>query len=77
MAQLIVRNLPREIVTRLKRRAAENSRSAEAEHRRILEQALLRERGERSLKALLAKMPEVGDDDDFARPSALRRRVRL
>jgi plasmid stability protein len=40
MAQLLVRNLDEEIVRRLKMRAAAAGRSAEAEHRRILEEAL-------------------------------------
>src|SRR5579864_4795649 len=39
-AQLTVRNLDRELVRRLKIRAAEHNRSAEAEHRAILEAAL-------------------------------------
>lgn len=40
MAQLTVRNLDPELVRRLKIRAAEAGRSAEAEHRAILEVAL-------------------------------------
>ena len=40
MSQLIVRNVPEEIVRALKLRAARRGRSAEAEHRVILEQAL-------------------------------------
>ena len=40
MAQLLVRDVPQDIVDALKRRAAEHGRSAEAEHRRILEEAL-------------------------------------
>lgn len=44
MSQLLVRNVPQEIVVALKRRAAEHGRSAEAEHRIILEQALRPER---------------------------------
>jgi plasmid stability protein len=40
MAQLTVRNLERELVRRLKIRAAEHNRSAEAEHRAILEAVL-------------------------------------
>lgn len=40
MAQLLVRDIPQDIVEALKRRAAEHGRSAEAEHRLILEQAL-------------------------------------
>jgi plasmid stability protein len=40
MAQLTVRKLPDDLVVRLKVRAARNSRSAEAEHRAILEAVL-------------------------------------
>ena len=40
MPQLLVRDVPQELVQALKRRAAEHGRSAEAEHRLILEQAL-------------------------------------
>lgn len=40
MAQLTVRKVPPEIVRLLKLRAAEHARSAEAEHRAILEEAL-------------------------------------
>jgi len=40
MPQLLVRNVPRDIVEALKRRASSHGRSAEAEHRAILEQAL-------------------------------------
>lgn len=40
MANLHVRNVDDELVGRLKRRAARHGRSAEAEHREILRQAL-------------------------------------
>jgi plasmid stability protein len=40
---LLVRNLDPELIARLKQRAARNGRSAEAEHREILRQALERE----------------------------------
>jgi len=76
MAQLIVRNLPGQVVVSLRRRAAEHNRSAEAEHREILVQALLGD-GAASLKAALAGMPDVGADEDFARPASRRRRVHL
>ena len=55
MAQLIVRNLDEELVARLKLRAAEHGRSAEAEHREILRQALAVE-PRRSFKELTAKV---------------------
>jgi plasmid stability protein len=76
MAQLIVRNLPDQVVASLKRRAAEHNRSAEAEHREILRQALLGE-AKGSLKDALVKMPDVGADEDFARPRARRREIDL
>jgi antitoxin FitA len=40
MPQLLVRDVPRDVVEALKRRAAEHGRSAESEHRLILEKAL-------------------------------------
>ena len=40
MAQLLVRGVPEDVVEALKRRAEEHGRSAEAEHRIILEKAL-------------------------------------
>ena len=38
--RLLVRNLDEELIARLKRRAARHGRSAQAEHREILTQAL-------------------------------------
>lgn len=66
MANLIVRNLDDKIVRALKQRAARHGRSAEAEHRAILEAALLKTR-RRSLAEVLAAMPNVGRDEDFER----------
>lgn len=66
MATLIVRNLERSIVETLKKRAARRGRSAEAEHRAILESALARSR-HRTFAEALAAMPNTGQDDDFAR----------
>jgi plasmid stability protein len=40
MAQLLVRDVPDHIAAALKERAAKNGRSAEAEHRVLLEQSL-------------------------------------
>jgi antitoxin FitA len=62
---LIVRNVDAEVVKCLKEQAAKNGRSAEAEHRAILEAALRRPR-KRSLNEVLAAMPNVGEDSDFA-----------
>ncbi|HJO71729.1 MAG: plasmid stabilization protein [Rhodospirillales bacterium] len=65
MAQLIVRNLDDEIVRRLKLRAARHGRSAEAEHRDLLRQALIGAKPAKSLKELLLEMPDVSNDVDF------------
>ena len=77
MAQLIVRNLEDEIVDALKARAAAHGRSAEAEHRAILYAALHGPAAGRSLWEWLAAMPEVGEDEDFARARDLPRDVEL
>lgn len=72
MAQLMVRNLPEELVVALKRRAAKRNRSAEQEHREILKAALRGPR-RRALAEVLADMPNVGEDEDFVRQQADRR----
>ena len=78
MAQLIVRNLDEEIVTRLRQRAAKHRRSTEAEHREILRDALLPARRRAPLKDHLLAMPDVGTDQDFQRlPDKPRKRVKL
>lgn len=66
MANLIVRNVDDEIANALKMRASRHGISAEAEHRRILEQALRRPK-KRSFLEVLSQIPEVGTDEDFAR----------
>ena len=66
MANLVVRNLDPRIVDALKQRAARHGRSAEAEHRALLEEALLRPQGKRFAE-VLASMPNVGEDIDFER----------
>lgn len=65
--QLIVRNLEEEVVRELKLRAARHGRSAEAEHREILRQALLPAKARKSLKDLLLSMPADAEDADFER----------
>ncbi len=65
MAQLIVRELEESVVRALKLRAAKKGVSAEAEHRAIMREVLLR-RSSRSFKEALLAMPDVGKDDDFA-----------
>ena len=77
MAQLIVRNLPEGVVKALKIRAAENGRSAEAEHREILRQALLSSKSGKTLKDALLSMPAVGGDSDFERIRDLGREADL
>ena len=66
MSQLVVRNVEEAIVRALKRRAVRHGRSAEAEHREILRAALTDEVAAGSFKELLASMPNVGRDEDFA-----------
>lgn len=73
MAQLVVRKLDETVVQALKERAAKHNRSAEQEHREILKNALLGPK-KRSLAAVLAAMPNMGEDADFARQQIDRRR---
>lgn len=77
MNQLIVRNLEEEVVRELRLRAARHGRSAEAEHREILREALLPAKARRSLKELLLAIPEAGEDADFERSPDLGRDVEL
>jgi plasmid stability protein len=76
MSQLIVRDIPPKLVEALKRRAVRHGRSAEAEHREILRQALARDVEAASFKALLRSMPDVGRDEDFEVSRDLPREVR-
>ena len=66
MANLVVRNLDQRLVDALKQRAARHRRSAEAEHRAILEAALLLT-PKKSFAEVLSSMPDVGEDEDFER----------
>lgn len=66
MANLIVRNIDDDIAMALKQRASLHGISAEAEHRRILEQVLKRPQ-KRSFLDVLRDMPNVGRDEDFER----------
>ena len=61
MGQLTVRKVDDEIIRRLKIRAAEHGRSAEAEHREILKQALL-------------AAPKMDPEEWWRRAEELRRR---
>jgi plasmid stability protein len=77
MGQLIVRNIDDDLIHELKLRAAAKRRSAEAEHREILREALGRRRRRGTLKDALLEMPGVGVDADFERPKDVGRKIRL
>ena len=77
MSQLIVRNLDPMVVEALQRRAAAHGRSAEAEHREILKEALLVDPEASAFKAWLLGMPDLGADADFERHAELPRNVEL
>lgn len=62
--KLIIHDVDEHIALGLKRRAAANGRSTEAEYREILKSALQRPR-RRAFLEVLASMPDVGRDDDF------------
>jgi antitoxin FitA len=66
MASLIVRNIDESIVKALRKRASLHGVSAEAEHRKILEQELLQPK-RKSLVEVLMQIPDVGKDSDFER----------
>ena len=66
MTSLLVRNIDDAIADALKARAREHGISAEAEHRRILAEALLLPK-KRHLASVLIEMPDVGEDADFGR----------
>jgi plasmid stability protein len=66
MPNLVVRNVDEKIIRALKLRAGRRGTSAEAEHRNILAQVLLRPR-KRSFADVIAAMPNVARDSDFER----------
>jgi antitoxin FitA len=66
MANLIVRNIDEAVVQALKKRASQHGISAEAEHRKILQQALLQPK-KKSFAEVLSLIPNVGNDSDFER----------
>ncbi|MEB4589469.1 DNA-binding protein [Candidatus Thiothrix sp. Deng01] len=66
MANLIVRNISDEVAQALKVHANRLGMSAEAAHRQILEQVLIRPK-KKSFLEVLREMPDVGKDSDFAR----------
>jgi len=65
-ANLVVRNVDEGVALALKKRAAAHGRSAEAEHREILRDALKGPQ-RKPLAEVLAAMPNVGLDADFER----------
>ena len=69
MAQLIVRKLDEELVQRLKQRAVRHGRSMEAEHRAILENALLEDEAE-DFKDWLLSLAEADVDLPLVRDSS-------
>jgi len=66
MPNLLVRNVDEDIVMALKAQAGEHGISVEAEHRRILQQALHRPKA-RTLMQVLLDIPSAGLDEDFMR----------
>jgi plasmid stability protein len=66
MANLLVRNVEDDVVDALKARSGKHGVSAEEEHRQILRAALLKPR-KKSFSEVLSAIPNVGDDQDFAR----------
>jgi len=66
MANLVVRNIDDRIVKALKAKAGLEGISAEAEHRKILEAALLKPK-KKSFSEVLKAIPNVGLDTDFER----------
>ena len=77
VAQLIVRNIDEHLVKLLKVRAAQHGRSAEAEHREILKEALQGPGDAASFDQFLRSIPNVGEDRDFERPRDTGRKVEL
>ena len=62
MGELLVRNVDDDLIRRLKERAAARGRSAEAEHRIILQQALLADSGSFAERAALWRCRTAGRD---------------
>jgi plasmid stability protein len=69
LAQLLVRNIPEELAKQLKLRAAEHGVSAEEEHRRILQEALVPALGGMKEKPTLfdriRQLGEIAPDFEF------------
>jgi len=63
VAQLLIRDVPEALVFALEERAATNGRSAEAEHRQILEEALRSGRNEFRERAARLRAATAGRID--------------
>ena len=78
MPQLIVRQIEKKVVQKLKEQAGQHGLSMEEEHRRILRGALLGPTERKpSFKEYLLQMPDVGPDELFERKRDLDREVEL
>ena len=78
MPQLLVRQVEEKVVRKLKQQAGHHGVSMEEEHRRVLREALLGKTLRRpSFKEALLAMPNVGEDEDFARGAQIERVVAL
>jgi antitoxin FitA len=66
MADLVLRNVDEKLVARLEEVAGLFLKSPEAYHLEILEHGLEKTRNRAFIEDLM-RMPNVGDDDDFAR----------
>jgi antitoxin FitA len=66
MANLIVRNIDEAVIKALKLRASQHGVSVEAEHRKILEQVLLKPQ-RKSFAEVLSQIQNVENDADFKR----------
>jgi antitoxin FitA len=66
MTDLTVRNVDEVVVQALKKWARQHGISAEAEHRKILQKALLQP-PKKSFAEVLSLIPDVGHDSDFER----------
>jgi antitoxin FitA len=71
MAQLTVRGLDQELIRRLEHRAAQNGRSAEAEHRAILE-AALESAGQEDFWAVAERLREAIRREHGVQPDSAR-----
>lgn len=76
MAELIIRGVDPEVVSKLAQRAESHRRSVEEEHRAILHETLLNSETATTtatFEQYLRQMPDVGEDFDFGRiPGAIR-----